>query len=425
MACKVLRPESLSTAEAEQFSAYARAWPTLCQGDNVSLYPDASCADEPFDAARYSSVGSLTSAYAAFHAYSLSTQKPEGSLKTLFYVPNQYGFGNRLRSLKSALLIAMLTGRVFFIDWSEPYPVHMLLRPAQIDWRLETLEALTDVKAHRAGAQVLCLPFGAQHARTTGHNCQRGLSSVQREDLTRAWTADALEVHSFTDLNIYLANNPYYEPLLTRLGRECPKRMGCLYRFLFSAQPVVQERLDAISPPGAPGHIGVQVRNRLWLQDSHRIRVSNAGDRIVSCLAAWVPPNENVFFTSDDDSLYAAAQKRWGSRLRLQQGKVYQAWSQGSAIDASKLKDDDEEAVLKAVVDWFALEASTSIIYTTGSSFGKTAAESSSVVNIDLNHTKCRAHAAAGRDWSNAWPTDPSAVSYDTSLVPGAKGSSF
>ena len=41
--------------------------------------------------------------------------------------------------------------------------------------------------------------------------------------------------------------------------------------------------------------------------------------------------------------------------------------------------------MIKAVVDWFALEGAASIIYTTGSSFGKTAAESSSVINIDLN----------------------------------------
>ena len=81
--------------------------------------------------------------------------------------------------------------------------------------------------------------------------------------------------------------------------------------------------------------------------------------------------------------------------------------------------------MLKAVVDWFALERASSIVYTTASSFGKTAAEASSVINIDLNHTKCLAHAAAGRDWSNAWPTDPSLVSYDTSAVPGAKGSSL
>jgi len=194
-------------------------------------------------------------------------------------------------------------------------------------------------------------------------------------------------------------------------------------RFLFGPQPVVQSRLDAIVPPGAPGHVGVQVRNRLWLQDSHRLGVPNAAQRIIRCMGAWVAPGSHVFFTTDDDSLYAAARAHWGDLLRTQDGTVYAAWSRGSAVDASTLGEKEEESVLKAFVDWFSVEASTAIIYTTGSSFGKTAAEASAVINIDLNHTKCNAHAEAGRDWSNAWPTDPSAVSYDTSLVPGAKDS--
>lgn len=150
-----------------------------------------------------------------------------------------------------------------------------------------------------------------------------------------------------------------------------------------------------------------QVRNRLWLQDAHRLGVSNSRDRIIDCFDKWIRPNEKVFFTTDDDSLYEVAQRRWRTRLTTQQGKVYRAWSQGSAVDARNLGEEDEvvvcptsthppsnvssirllrqEAVLKAVVDWFALQGASSILYTTQSSFGKTAAESSSVINLDLN----------------------------------------
>ena len=231
--CKTLQVENLSSEQEEQFAASARAWPTLCQGDDYEQYTGAPCADEAFDATRYLSAASMMDAYAAYHAYSLSPESAGVPLRTLVYVPNQYGLGNRLRAMKSALLIAMLTGRVFFVDWEEPYPVHMLLRPAQVDWRLDALRAATDFDAHRAGAQVLCLPFGVPTARAKSSDCQRGLSSLQRGDLSRTWTSAALEVHSFTDLNIYLSTNPHYEPLLTRLAPECPKRMGCLYRFLF------------------------------------------------------------------------------------------------------------------------------------------------------------------------------------------------
>eukprot|EP00965_Chrysotila_dentata_P184855 6102886-Pleurochrysis_carterae.AAC.2 len=47
----------------------------------------------------------------------------------------RYGLGNRLRSLKSALLLAMLTGRVFRVEWEEPFPFETLVRVEAVDWR--------------------------------------------------------------------------------------------------------------------------------------------------------------------------------------------------------------------------------------------------------------------------------------------------
>eukprot|EP00966_Prymnesium_polylepis_P277664 6415160-Prymnesium_polylepis.1 len=223
--CTTLQHVPLTDEQVEQFASLARAWPTLCQGDDYESFTGAPCADEPFDITRYESAATMMNAYAAFHAYSLAPENAGGVFRTLFYVPNQYGLGNRLRAMKSALLIAMLTGRVFFVDWEEPYPVQRLLQPAQIDWRLDALRATTDLDAHRAGADVLCLPFGNQNPRIGRANCNRGLSSLQSSDLRAVWAGRALEVHSFTDLNIYLATNPHYQPLLSRLAPECPKRM--------------------------------------------------------------------------------------------------------------------------------------------------------------------------------------------------------
>ena len=56
---------------------------------------------------------------------------------------------------------------------------------------------------------------------------------------------------------------------------------------------------------------------------------------------------------------------------------------------ASTLGADDHAAVLKAIVDWFALLASERLVYTYQSSFGKTAAEASAAPNLDVNYTRC------------------------------------
>ena len=50
----------------------------------------------------------------------------------------------------------------------------------------------------------------------------------------------------------------------------------------------MQSKLDALAPPDAPAHVGVQVRNRLWIQDAHKVGVQNTGERIVRCMGAWV-----------------------------------------------------------------------------------------------------------------------------------------
>ena len=60
--------------------------------------------------------------------------------------------------------------------------------------------------------------------------------------------------------------------------------------------------------------------------------------------------------------------------------------------------------MLKTFVDWFALAASTSVVFTYASAFGKTAAEASEAPTLDLNHTSCIVDERLGRNWTNTPP---------------------
>ena len=406
----------------------------------------------PFDIKEHATVASALDAYAAFHRAALSpdTDTPH---QHLVFVPNQYGLGNRLRAMKASLLVAMLTGRVFHVRWDEPYPIDSLLQPEKIDWRLPTNPLLPVVNADAprnaaaaAEADILCLPFAT--APRAG-NCALGLTTLQRGDLRKVYgKSRVLEVHTFTDLNIYLAGNPHYAPTLARLGKECPKRMGCLYNFLFSPQPAVRERLEALLGGGeggggvGGGHVGVQVRNRLWTAERYKIQnpggipgagsVAATAERVLYCMDRYVPPHATVFFTADEDHFYAVAKRQWGTRVRTVEGGVFMPWSRGGKVDAASLGDAEQEAVFKAIVDWFALQRAERIVYTHQSSFGKTAAESSDAPNIDVNHTRCLAAdarwgAAGGGEggaaavWEVEWgEAADGGVTYDTSAVPGA-----
>ena len=106
-------PPSLDAEQEKAFAAAASAWP-----------------GGAYDAFGYNTAQEALDGYAAFHAHSLSAKAQER--KSLVFVPNQYGLGNRLRAMKASLLIAMLTGRVFHVRWDEPFPVHALLKPREL-----------------------------------------------------------------------------------------------------------------------------------------------------------------------------------------------------------------------------------------------------------------------------------------------------
>ena len=330
--CQVRRLE-MGECEA-RFAAAAARWPLLCGS--------VGC-ESGYDMSRYETSAEALEAYAAFHA----SKAADDTAKTLIFTPNQYGLGNRLRAMKSALLVAMLTGRVFRTWWHEPYPLDTLVEPARIDWRTP---AAKEGEAEELG--VICLPFATaeglpkcswhlqqlqqgdlrvsyakvQRLEASPRRCQMPPRAPHPRATPRATRPPAPQVFTFTDLNIYLADNPHYEALLRRLGHSCPKRMGCLFDFMLSpgerrgpphtcteagepsprgawgpTAPLVlllllraagvrlQQHLDAVLPPrppralaaadtpaGMPGelaatelpafgeYVAVQVRNRLW-----------------------------------------------------------------------------------------------------------------------------------------------------------------
>jgi hypothetical protein len=191
------------------------------------MSPDGSCDASLSDAGAwgeggYSMDGYATArealdAYAAFHAH--ARERVPSTYDSLVFVPNQYGLGNRLRAMKSALLVAMLTGRVFFARWDEPFPLASFAQPASIDWRepagkLPHATPQSSRGSPSGDAYILCLPFATAPAEA---DCARGHANLMNANLSVAYErVPTLEVHTFTDLFIFLSKNPAYERLLER-----------------------------------------------------------------------------------------------------------------------------------------------------------------------------------------------------------------
>ena len=219
----------------------------------------ASWPGGAYDVNTYTTAAKALDACAAFHAHALAQPRWGVAHQSLVFVPNQYGLGNRLRAMKSALLVAMLTGRIFPRAVGEPFQLEALVSPRRSIGgcqRSRSCRAPTPTSCHRKAlgcpSKFYACPLRRRHAAACV--CE-GQNLLMRGDLKgQCGTTRVLEVHTFTDLNIYLATNPHYEKILKRLGETCPKRMGCLYKYLFSPAPVLQHELDVLVRVHAQSH---------------------------------------------------------------------------------------------------------------------------------------------------------------------------
>ena len=79
--------------------------------------------------------------YATFHKNTLQSWKSERKGKFLVYSCKSKeckgGYGNRMRSLASLFYLAMLTDRVFIIDWEAPFPLDKYLEEKDISWNYD------------------------------------------------------------------------------------------------------------------------------------------------------------------------------------------------------------------------------------------------------------------------------------------------
>ena len=185
--------------------------------------------------------------------------------------------------MKSALLVAMLTGRVFLVNWHEPVPLDAAAAGATTGDAC--CRARDDHKVLRLPLPVSdasCLPFA-----TATHLPHRlAPAAAQVADLRgRCWRAP-LEVFT-TDLNIYLADNPHYEAAT-------PPRCGLPEGWAACSTVLTSPRvLNGLrrAPPPVPGGDGgdgggiCAVHGRAGAQSAVAAEHVGLASRVVGCSA--------------------------------------------------------------------------------------------------------------------------------------------
>jgi hypothetical protein len=74
-----------------------------------------------------------------YQIYHKSARNSECS-KYIVYRPSEAGFGNRIQVLVAAFQLALLTGRIFVIDWKEPCDMRELFETPSINWNFDEIE---------------------------------------------------------------------------------------------------------------------------------------------------------------------------------------------------------------------------------------------------------------------------------------------
>eukprot|EP00741_Cyanophora_paradoxa_P009693 tig00001600_g9391.t1 len=160
------------------------------------------------------------------------------------------GFGDRVLGAASVFLVALLTDRAFFIDWTRPSNASSFLE-GYVDW-----EATPDLQAALR--------------REEGYRSVNLIDSWDIHDrLAAAEDLDAFfGAVSFVQTNYYLYDalrrNAVYGPRLRALGlgRSSAHAFSCIARYLFRPRPQVAAaaRRAAAALDSAPFVLGIQVR---------------------------------------------------------------------------------------------------------------------------------------------------------------------
>jgi len=230
------------------------------------------------------------------------------------------GYGDRMKGIASAFLIAILTHRRFAIRHMEPLDLRPLLLPSPwVQWDLNP-----STLANAVHLKDVPPPAG--------------------QDVIRAWPRTVTLVTN-QDLVAYLFSLPAFEPALRQmgLGDHCGDLsclFGCLFHTLFVVGPFLQRNLTEMLA-AHPRFIAVQIRmggNQVtgW---SDPLRTSPfVVARTWEVAADWRAdhcPECAVFLSTDSASHQRAAQKRLGSALFVVPGHIAHSDRSGPRMAAA------------------------------------------------------------------------------------------
>ena len=168
------------------------------------------------------------------------------SNKTMIYSCHStcYGWGDRLRGITSAYILALLSRRRFMIDMDHPCSISHVLQPNIIDWRYR--KPTSSQLANRTKLTINAMPLWPKSIRQTMTHL------IQSEDFISLWSKYD-DIHITTN-GFYITDalqNPLINAswLLGTLPAQLATQQSLfplLFELLFKPKPIVYQAVDSI-----------------------------------------------------------------------------------------------------------------------------------------------------------------------------------
>jgi hypothetical protein len=363
-----------------------------CDESDQCTQPPGLTSPPAYLSATYTSARELFAAYEAYHREIVADPSRLATAPlVVFRVPGQ-GWANRLRTFASTYLFAVLSGRVFLVDWTNPVPLSTLIETV-FPWDV-ALAQLSPAQLGHAHTYVCKGPYEG------GGGKAKAWLLLEQQPL---WSALAehrvFVVTGYSAFTTAFHANPHVRTHMRLFDEECPLRT--IFPYLVRPAPAVAAAMKPLAdrmranevmalqlrlgsdtnyfqPGPVKGYVTPQV---LAIYESN-----HAYDLWFDCAvqALRLDPKLLIFLATDNPAAVRRAKELFGANLLYYEAPI----EHSGGIEKVKT----ESGQTKAMVDWFLLGEATVLYRTYWSTYGYTASLRTDVttVSIPLQYTpKC------------------------------------
>lgn len=211
------------------------------------------------------------------------------------------GLGDRLNGIMSSLVVAMLTGRSFAIDWKSPCPLEDHWMPHLIHWHSEVWKKKVIGSDSPVVGCMSLFDYPPDNSLFAKHNLTL---TMQHHAVVR--------FSSNVNLLPFLWSNQYHgSAMRTLFGDETArplftKQFGCMFHFLFQLTPKLQDTVNQLLVKKEDTQsIGVQIRlGSKW--DLDLMEVPSDMNKWTDALQRLIKDGSNydIFITSDQSHVF-------------------------------------------------------------------------------------------------------------------------